>query len=202
MMKKLTMPKISLTRKQIILISSALFLVLASVIVYVVLKNPTRENNTQQTNIQENTGEGYAESEKTESSSWQKAYSTETDPKILVYGEIADNPWGTEPYTIDLTEKCEYEDKETEESTYVLGSTPIEVRNHCILTLSHTVDPTETQDTLTAYLVLPDNSVISLSSNGFPTMQVNIYEKETRIVQMNSLAYYRISPQEDSHIVI
>ena len=200
MMKKLTMPKISLTRKQIILISSALFLVLASVIVYAVLKNPTRENNTQQTNIQENTGEGYAESEKTESSSWQKAYSTETDPKILVYGEIADNPLGTEPYTIDLTEKCEYEDKETEESTYVLGSTPIEVRNHCILTLSHTVDPTETQDTLTAYLVLPDNSVISLSSNGFPTMQVNIYEKETRIVQMNSLAYYRISPQEDSHI--
>lgn len=201
-MKKLTIPKIHLTKKQIVLVSA----VVLAIIVSSILKNQGKEDAADQSgiqeNIQENTGEGYANDadETVQYNTFQKIYSTETEPKILVYGEISDDPYGEGSKSIDLTEKCQYEDKEAEENIYTLGSTPIEVKNHCILSFEYQVDLSETVDTLTAYIVLPDDSLVAVSSKGGPSVQVNIFEHETRIIQQNGFAYYRISPQENNDI--
>lgn len=201
-MNKLSFPKINLTKKQIIIVSVSAFILIASVLTYVISRNNMGggENDTINVNREERQ-EGYADdTEEALSSTWQKAYSTETDPKILVYGETSDSPYSNETSSLTLTEVCEYEDKDTEENTYTLSSTPIEVNNHCLLNLAYTVDSSETVDALAAYIVLPDNSLIALDSNGFPSIQVNIFDHETRIVQLTGSAYYRISPKENSDI--
>jgi hypothetical protein len=196
-MKKLSFPKINLTKKQIIIISISAFILLASISISAILKNDTEGGNNTVNINREERQEGYADdTQEALSSTWQKIYSTETEPKILVYGEISDNPYGEGSQSLSLTEKCEYEDKDTEENTYTLGTAPIEVKNHCILNLAYQADLSETVDTLTAYLVLPDNSLIALSSNDFPSVQINIFDNEIRIVQLTGSAYYRISPKE------
>lgn len=201
-MNKISLPKINLSKKQIILISISAFILLASVSISAISRNNTEEekNNTVNVNREERQ-DGYADdTQEALSSTWQKVYSTETEPKILVYGEVSDNPYGEGSQSLSLTEKCEYEDKDTEENTYTLGTTPIEVKNHCMLNLAYQADLSETVDTLTAYFVLPDNSLIALSSNDFPSIQINIFDHETRIVQLTGFAYYRISPQEKGNI--
>lgn len=200
-MKKITFPKINLTKKQIVLISVSVFILLA--FIFIILENnKTEEENNQIVNInREDQQEGYADdTQEALSETWQKAYSTETEPKILVYGETADNPYGEGSKSLILTEKCEYEDKKTEENTYTLNSTPVEIGNHCILNIKYTVDPSETVDALTAYFVLPDNSLIALNSNDSPSIQINIFDHETRVVHMGGFAYYRISPKENNDI--
>lgn len=202
-MNKLTLPKINLTKKHIILISATLFILLASVSIYLIFKNNrTEEENNHIVNInREEENKGYADdTQEARTETYQKIYSTETEPKILVYGEISDNPYGEGSSSLNLIEKCEYEDKEAEENTYTLGTTPIEVKNHCILNLTYQADLSETVDTLTAYLVLPDNSLIALSSNDTPSIQINIFDHEIRVVQQTGFAYYRISPKENKDI--
>ncbi|GEM_PF-3172468 len=200
-MKKITFPKINLTKKQIVLISVSVFILLA--FIFIILENnKTEEEKNHIVNInREDQQEGYADdTQEALSETWQKAYSTETEPKILVYGETADNPYGEGSKSLILTEKCEYEDKKTEENTYSLSSTPVEIGNHCILNIKYKVDPSETVDALTAYFVLPDNSLIALNSNDSPSIQINIFDHETRVVHMGGFAYYRISPKENNDI--
>ena len=94
-MKKLSFPKINLTKKQIIIISISAFILLASISISAILKNDTEGGNNTVNINREERQDGYADdTQEALSSTWQKIYSTETEPKILVYGEISDNPYG------------------------------------------------------------------------------------------------------------
>lgn len=51
---------------------------------------------------------------------------------------------------------------------------------------------------LNAYAILPDESMVTLS--GESRVQFNFYKNETRIIQIEGEAYYRVKPQKDGQI--
>ncbi len=204
-MKKFTLPKLNLTKKQIVIISSSVLLLAAIVLVLVlVLKKPNSTKSLAQTIDRSNSaGLELADDSATakSSTSLQTAYATKDGTKIKVYGETVKKLYDKGNNAIQMTESCQYEgtDKE-EETTYTLGTEPVEVNNHCKLTFPVVFDASETVNTLTAYILLPDNSLISVSSNNSSSLQINIYKNETRIVQVTGEAYYRIAPQGNNKI--
>lgn len=118
----------------------------------------------------------------------------DTETKYMVYADIIN----TDP-EVEMIESCTYSDgTEAKETRYYVGREPVQVSNHCLLTFAEYDGPESIQNTYlyNVYLALPDGSLITLTTKDTPSIQVNMYEKETRIVQLNGYAYYRVAPQE------
>jgi hypothetical protein len=138
--------------------------------------------------------------------SLQSYAQVDTSTKFKVYAEgvsVLDSKGNTVGDTnipiMQMTESCSYSDgTQPIETKYTLGPTATEVHNHCLLTFKQAT-AFMTSEYLNAYIVLPDNSLIVLSSQDSPSIQVNIYDNETRIVQVNGYAYYRIEKQTENH---
>lgn len=145
----------------------------------------------------------------------------ESKIKIKVYGEISKglNLVGYDGklrIETDCSDKIiDKNDKEIEsdEKTYALSNEPVEVNNHCVISISNGTlngfdfsSPYDYENHhylqrlyLTAYFELPDSSLISLSSYGNPKIQINVYDNETRVVLENGSAYFRIAKQNPNH---
>lgn len=125
-----------------------------------------------------------------------QAYTSEdTELKYMVYADII----RTDP-EVEMIETCTYSDgTESKETRYLVGREPVQVSNHCLLTFAEYDGPETIENSYlyNVYLVLPDGTMITLSTKETPSIQVNMYEKETRIVQLNGYAYYRVAPQEE-----
>lgn len=203
-MKKFSLPKINLSKKSLIIISSSVVLVILLVIILsIVLKKPSNQNSLAQTIDRGNTAglELADDSSEAKSDSLQKSYATKDGYKIKVYGETTKHLYSSGNQGIIMMQSCQYEGEASPEETNItLGATPIEVDNHCNLTFEAAFDSSDTVDTLNAYILLPDNSMIVASSNHFTSLQVNMYKNETRVVQITGEAYYRIAPQGDNKI--
>ena len=91
-----------------------------------------------------------------------------------------------------------------------LISKPVEINNHAILTIGGQVDSSmpyniskasfDKERYLNAYFELPDGSLITVSSNSSPKIQVNIYNNEIRVVIVRGSAYFRIAKQAKNKI--
>jgi Ca2+-binding RTX toxin-like protein len=108
--------------------------------------------------------------------------------KFNVYGEVAGDK------VITMTLKCG-----DVEETVELSEDPISVDNHCILSLNSI---RYGSSYLNAYIITPDASLITISSYNAPSLQVNAYKKETRVVLENGMIYNRVAKQYDSKFTI
>lgn len=180
-----------LTKKQLLLIGIPLLLIIISLVTYLILKKPNIPNQ-EQTKIEQ----GYAnDSEEVRDIPLQTYTEEDTETKYMVYADVI----STDP-EVEMIESCTYsDDTQPKETQYKVGKEPIQVSNHCMLTFAEYDGPDSLQETYfyNVYLVLPDGSLITLSTKDTPSIQVNMYEKETRIVQLNGYAYYRVVPQEE-----
>lgn len=134
------------------------------------------------------------DSEEAQSIPLQAYTVSDTEIKYMVYADIIN----TDP-EVEMIESCTYSDgTEAKETRYYVGREPVQVSNHCLLTFAEYDGPDSIQNTYlyNVYLALPDGSLLTLSTKETPSIQVNIYDKETRIVQLNGYAYYRVAPQE------
>lgn len=98
-----------------------------------------------------------------------------------------------------------------EYTTIPLGDEPVEVGNHCAVQFNASYENMAAQEAgeiyfnLNSYLVLPDGSLITVTSLSDifadqPEIQVNIFENETRVVMMDGGAYFRIVKQPEGKI--
>lgn len=98
-----------------------------------------------------------------------------------------------------------------EYTTIPLGDEPVEVGNHCAVQFNAPYENMAAQEAgeinfnLNSYLVLPDGSLITVTSlpdifADQPEIQVNIFENETRVVMMDGGAYFRIVKQPEGKI--
>lgn len=99
-----------------------------------------------------------------------------------------------------------------EYATTDLGAEPIEVGNHCIVQFNTAYinqaakESGEPYYNLNSYIELPDGSLITVTSIpdifvlNDPEIQVNIFEKETRIVLVSGSAYFRVLQQPEGKI--
>lgn len=174
-MKKIT--NIKFSKKTILIVSIILFII---VITFIILKlfvrNDFYYNESEVAN-------DFKESMNTLYQKYEKSKA-----KFNVYGEVAGDK------VITMTLKCG-----NEEETVKLSGEPISIDNHCILSIK----PTQYGSSyLNAYIVTPDASLITLSSYDNPSLQVNAYKNETRIVLENGMIYNRIAKQYDSKFTI
>jgi len=194
-MNKFSFPKINLSKKQILYIGIPLALLILSVLTFFLLKNTKlthQENNTQ--DGQEQTGLA-DDSEVAREIPLQAYTPADTEKKYMVYADIINK----DP-EVEMIETCTYSDgTEAKETQYYIGREPVQVSNHCLLTFAEYDGPKSIQNTYlyNVYLVLPDGSMITLTTKETPSIQVNMYDKETRIVQLNGYAYYRVAPQNE-----
>ena len=193
-MNKITLPKINLSKKQILLICIPLAIAILLITGFFILKGMGKidiGNNTEDNQ----TAKDYADdSEQALGISLQVYTPADTGTKYLVYADVVSgNP------EVEMIESCSYSDgTEAKEIQFKVGKEPIQVDNHCLLTFTEYKGPASLFETYpyNVYLVLPDGSLITLSTQESPSIQVNMYDKETRIVQLNGYAYYRVAPQE------
>lgn len=92
----------------------------------------------------------------------------------------------------------------------LINKPPVDIANHSILTINEQSDPSMPYDIarasfdkkryLNAYFELPDGSLITVSSNNSPKIQVNIYNNEIRVVMVRGSAYFRIAKQAKNKI--
>lgn len=217
-MKKIFNVKLN---KKIIIISS---IVLAFIICSIVFLIPKGKNEVVNNVVNK---KGYAlDNETAQATLYQPII--ESDIKFKVYGEISKglNLSGYDG-RLRIKTNCNiglYDESNLEEDNkkevveenkeYALGDSPVEINNHCIIYINDTelngFDYSSPYDYenhkflqrlyQTAYIELPDGSLISLISYGGPIMQVNIYDNETRIVLEDGSAYFRIVKQEKNKV--
>lgn len=204
-MKKFTLPriKLNLSKKQMILISLSFLVIIFAVSGYFLWESLNNNTKDQQN---ENLVQYADDSENAQNNLLQKYIPSDTETKFKVYAEGVSvvSPKGE---TLDngisimkMTESCTYSDGTTpKEITYTVGLKPTEVSNHCLLTFKEATAFMASDDYLNVYIVLPDNSLIVLSTKDSPSIQVNIYNNETRVIQVNGYAYYRIAKQGENH---
>lgn len=117
----------------------------------------------------------------------------------------------TEGNTIIIEDIAEKSGEEIEYTTIPLGEQPVEVGNHCAVQFNSPYENMAAQEAgeiyynLNSYLVLPDGSLITVTSLpdiivDQPEIQVNIFENETRVVMMDGGAYFRIVKQPEGKI--
>ncbi len=196
-MNKLTLPKISLSKKQILLICIPITILILLIATLLILKSGEEISLDDKNVPEDQTMLGYAnDSEEVLEIPLQAYTPSDTEMKYMVYADIIN----TDP-EVEMIESCTYSDgTESKETQYFVGREPVQVSNHCLLTFAEYDGPDSIQNTYlyNVYLVLPDGSLITLTTKDTPSIQVNMYDKETRIVQLNGYAYYRVAPQEDS----
>ncbi|HOV29744.1 MAG TPA: hypothetical protein PLD77_01560 [Candidatus Dojkabacteria bacterium] len=194
-MFKINIPKINLSKKQILLICIPLAILILLVMTFFILKSMGKIDieNEVTSNQTEN---GYADDSDAVLEMPLQAYTpADTETKYMVYADIIK----TDP-EVEMIESCTYSDgTEAKETKYYVGREPVQVSNHCLLTFAEYDGPNALEETYpyNVYLALPDGSLITIYTKETPSMQVNMYEKETRIVQLNGYAYYRVAPQEN-----
>lgn len=193
-MKKLSLPNIHLTKKQILLyICIPLTILILLAITFFILKGMGKINiGNNPSNKQEQLAD---DSEAARDIPLQAYTLADTEKKYMVYADIIK----TDP-EVEMIETCTYSDgTEAKETKYYVGREPVQVSNHCLLTFAEYDGPNTLEETYpyNVYLVLPDGSLITLDTKETPSIQVNMYEKETRIVQLNGYAYYRVAPQKN-----
>ena len=195
-MKKLSFADIHLTKKQILYICIPLFFLILITITFFILKDMGKGNIENNENSDDVQLAGLAnDSEEVLDIPLQTYTQADTETKYMVYADIINK----EP-EVEMIESCTYSDgTNTKETQYHVGREPVQVSNHCLLTFAEYDGPESIQKTYlyNVYLVLPDGSMITLTTKETPSIQVNMYEKETRVVQLNGYAYYRVAPQEN-----
>ena len=186
-MKKLSLPNIKLSKKQTLLLAVSVLLLSLAVasLIWWHFSNQKDSDTTKE----EDTGE-YADDSKEALSTIAQVYDTEdSEPAFKIYSQRTGAIEGYEESGVEMYDTCEVEIKETDSITEI-GNDPIERPNHCTLHFSYS--------SLIAYILLPDGSLISADSDA--VLQINMYENETRIVQLNGEAYYRIAKQPEDKI--
>ncbi len=135
----------------------------------------------------------------------------DSDITFNVYGEVGYNDLaGTIKEPVQMDSACS--DSELENiklgntnNKISLGSEKIAMKSHCTIKLywssdvSYIISDKYAYD-LSAYIELPDGTLIALNSMNSPTFQVNIYDNETRIILEKGTAYFRILKQADNKI--
>ncbi|HQF36159.1 MAG TPA: hypothetical protein PLL26_00755 [Candidatus Dojkabacteria bacterium] len=143
----------------------------------------------------------------------------ESDVVLNVYGEVGyNNLEGTIFESVPMDTACSDEDVENwklgnKNNEVLLNDEPTKVKNHCIIKLSRSSDVSSIVSDesayvvsnygpyiLSAYIELPDGSLITFSSGNSKSIQVNIYEKEIRVILEGGSAYFRIVKQEEGKI--
>lgn len=185
-----------LTKKQILLISLVTLLILLTILFFI-LKGRGKINVGEKAGDISGQKDGYAnDSEEAMPIPLQTYTPKDAEIKYMVYADIINK----DP-EVEMIESCTYSDgTQAKETRYYVGREPVQVSNHCLLTFGEYEGPDSIQETYfyNVYLILPDGSMITLSTKETPSIQVNMYEKETRIVQLSGYAYYRVAPQENS----
>lgn len=183
-----------LTKKQLLLIALPILLIIISLITYLILKNTNILHQDENSNTN-TTQQGYAnDSEEVIDIPLQTYTKEDIEIKYMVYADVI----RTDP-EVEMIETCTYSDgTESKETKYLVGREPIQVSNHCLLTFAEYEGPDTIENSYlyNVYISLPDGSLITLTTKETPSIQVNMYEKETRIVQLNGYAYYRVAPQD------
>jgi len=194
-MKKLTLLKINLSKRQVLYIGIPIVILIFLAITFFILKNAGLihlEDDAQDKQTQTGLAD---DSEAAREIPLQTYTPADTETKYMVYADIIK----TDP-EVEMIETCTYsDDTPAKETKYYVGREPVQVSNHCLLTFAEYDGPNALEETYpyNVYLALPDGSLITLYTKETPSIQVNMYEKETRIVQLNGYAYYRIAPQEE-----
>jgi hypothetical protein len=128
-----------------------------------------------------------------------------------VYGEVGYNDLAaTIKEPIQMDSACSDEELENiklgnTNNKIALDSEKIAIKNHCIIKLYRASDASyiisdDYAYILSAYIELPDGTLIALNSVDSPTFQVNIYDNETRIILEKGAAYFRILKQANNKI--
>lgn len=193
-MSKFILPKINLSKKQLIYVGIPLVILILLTLTFFILKNTgliqlgdNLQGEQKQTGLAD-------DSEVARKIPLQTYTPADTETKYMVYADII----RTDP-EVEMIESCTYSDGTVaKETQYYIGREPVQVSNHCLLTFAEYDGPDTIENSYlyNVYLVLPDGTMITLSTKETPSIQVNIYEKETRIVQLNGYAYYRVATQE------
>jgi hypothetical protein len=195
-MKKFSLPKINLSKKQIFLICIPIVLVLLSLSAYLIIKQ-TDILNKKDGDVQVEKGLAN-DNEEARNIELQTYTPEDTKDKYLVYATVVEG----KP-EVEMIESCSYSDgTESKETQYYIGKEATAVSNHCLLTFGEYTGPLSLLETgyYNVYIQLPDGSLIVLTTQGTPSIQVNMYENETRIVLLNAFAYFRVAPQEDGKV--
>lgn len=190
--------KINLSKKQILLICIPLAVLILLVGAYFILKT-TGIVDFGKNPIANTTGSDYADdSENARSTLFQTYTAKDTETTFKVYADME-----FDEGVMEMTESCTYtDDTEPTDTVYTVGPIPTEIKNHCLLSFTEFYGKSgffKTNEPFNAYILLPDGSLITVTTEENPTIQVNIYEKETRIVLLNGYAYFRVAPQEKDH---
>ncbi|MFZ2664403.1 MAG: hypothetical protein WAX66_03505 [Patescibacteria group bacterium] len=208
-MKKLTLPKITLSKKQLLLICIPISIIILLVTGFFILKGMGKINWIEKTEDNQTT-KGFADDSEAALQALTQPYDLEdSTPTFDLYGEVGyDNE--TIPvvvlrsdYSVDA-EPCSYNTLLSDEDNtecLILGREKLVIPNHAT-TQIHTnsyKEEYETGKTITysAYALLPDESMVSMTNNS--KLQFNFYDNETRIVQMKGQAYYRVNKQPEGH---
>jgi len=187
---KISFKDIKLTKKQIILIISGIVLLAVltagSIYLYRYLKDKEKDNTE---NNNEELLETADDSQEALSTIAQVYDTSDSEPAFKIYSQRTGAVEGYDESGVKMYDTCEIEKADTD-SIVEIGNDPIEKPNHCTLHFSYS--------SLMAYILLPDGSLIAADSHA--VLQINMYENETRIVQLNGEAYYRIAKQPEDKI--
>jgi hypothetical protein len=203
---------VKLDKKKIIILSSALCVVLVGILLFVFLGNKSDDNESISSNIDRTKLlNGYANDtekaiKKGEFQSFEKS-----DITFNVYGEVGYNDFAaTTLDPVEMDTACSDDELQNIELGNVnnkisLGSEKITLKNHCVIQLYWSSDVSyiisdDYAYSLSAYIELPDGTLIAINSTGSPRFQVNIYDNETRIVLEKGTAYFRILKQAANKI--
>ncbi len=185
---KINFKGIKLSKKQIILVGICALLVI-SIAVFLIFIDTDGTDTSSEGDTSAEDGE-YADDSEDALSIVAQPYDTEdSQPVFKIYSERIGAVEGSEESGVEMYDTCEVEVADTD-TLIEIGNDPIERPNHCTLHFS--------PDYLVAYILLPDGSLISADRGA--VLQINMYDNETRIVQLDGQAYYRIAKQPEDKI--
>lgn len=204
--------------KNLVIVLSCIFLALIIITIVIILtvnslKNINKENTAQETTTQLELAD---DSETALLTDVQPYDISDGTPTFDLYGEVGYNlnnypsvmvrsDYSSDAEACDSTDATNYNEKaEVREKCIVLSKEKLVIPNHATLQIysgSYKSYPTDDKDYWHwaleyAYALLPDGSMVSMSK---AKVQFNFYDNETRIVQMNGSAYYRVKAQPEGY---
>lgn len=207
-----------LSNKKVLLISGiSLMLITLTVILFIMLRKEPDNKDIVEEVVGLKYKEGYAVDTKESIEEGIYQLNETTDITYNLYGEIGWRNFNcmkeTDKYYIYAYQDCndsnsKYDVCSNEESVsgVNLSSNPYVVKNHYIVSLDSAYDSKGTYHMegavddfgtfwLTAYAELPEGTLISISTYNSPKFQINIYDKETRIIisdDFGGAMYFRV----------
>ena len=186
---KISLKDIKITKKQGITASVTVIALAIIIMGGIFLYNHLKENNSDINEDKISIKDLADDSEDALSTIAQPYDITDSEPKFKIYSQRTGAVEGYEESGVEMYDTCEIEIEDTA-SLIEIGEEPIERNNHCTLHFFGSY--------LTAYILLPDGSLIAADSDA--VLQINMYDNETRIVQLDGQAYYRIAKQPENKI--